>query len=281
MALKLSDIQDAYERYKVDISDVTDTQFIEWCEYIYYFVYEKLKAKDPSLFVSSSIYYTVTSPDTFTLPSNLMDIRQTNCGFYKVTQAKLDFDAQTANYVASETLTGATSGATALITAIDDNGVTGTLTIKNITGIFQDNELITSASGSATANGTPRYEISERIGEVQFGDTEEGYYFEGNEVTFTEKEATYLLKYIPEPHQLTAPTEYFTVDGTVSGIELIKDRHEKFLLRAIDVFYEDWDENAGAESIADFKMVRALGEVLDSYSRTPEVSQMVNPANYY
>lgn len=66
----------------------------------------------------------------------------------------LDYDAQTANFTVGDTLTGGTSGATAVIMADSDSGTTGTLTLGNIVGEFEDNETITDDSGgSATANG--------------------------------------------------------------------------------------------------------------------------------
>jgi hypothetical protein len=66
----------------------------------------------------------------------------------------LAYDTQTANFTLGSTLTGGTSGATALIIADSDSGATGTLTLRDIEGEFEDNEIITDAAGgSATANG--------------------------------------------------------------------------------------------------------------------------------
>lgn len=66
----------------------------------------------------------------------------------------LNYDAQAVNFTVGAKLTGGTSLATAIILQDADAGVTGTLTLGNIVGTFQDNELITdSAGGSATANG--------------------------------------------------------------------------------------------------------------------------------
>lgn len=69
----------------------------------------------------------------------------------------LAYDTQTANFTAGQTLTGASSGATARIQADSDSGATGTLTLTDISGEFIDNEIITDDNGtpgSATANGT-------------------------------------------------------------------------------------------------------------------------------
>lgn len=66
----------------------------------------------------------------------------------------LAYDSQTGNFTVGSTLTGGTSGATATIYADTDIGATGTLTLSNVSGRFEDNEIITdAATGSATANG--------------------------------------------------------------------------------------------------------------------------------
>lgn len=66
----------------------------------------------------------------------------------------LAYDNQTANFTAGDTITGGTSGASARVLADVDAGATGTLTLRDIVGIFQDNEIITGAiGGSAQVNG--------------------------------------------------------------------------------------------------------------------------------
>lgn len=67
----------------------------------------------------------------------------------------LAYDAKTADFTAGETVTGGTSGATATILAvIPATTATGSLKIGPVTGgPFQDNETVTSAGGSADANG--------------------------------------------------------------------------------------------------------------------------------
>lgn len=71
------------------------------------------------------------------------------------------FDAGTAEFFEGETLTGGTSGATATIrrvvmsTGAWDGSAAGYLSVSGISGTFQDNEAVTSASGAAAADGTP------------------------------------------------------------------------------------------------------------------------------
>ena len=67
----------------------------------------------------------------------------------------LAYDGQTVNFTAGKTVTGQTSGATALIITDADSGATGTLTLRDIEGEFIDDEtIIDGAGGTAIANGT-------------------------------------------------------------------------------------------------------------------------------
>ncbi|CAN7598131.1 hypothetical protein LJR234_004619 [Mesorhizobium amorphae] len=66
---------------------------------------------------------------------------------------RLNFDTETVNFVSGQTVTGGTSGATATVVKVVDNGATGSLHIQSITGTYQDNETITgSVAGSAKAD---------------------------------------------------------------------------------------------------------------------------------
>ena len=92
-------------------------------------------------------------------------------GMYHISRAvhrpgsALAYDAQTANFTVGLVITGATSGATARITADADGGGTGTLTVKDIIGVFLDNEIITdSSTGSATVNGTLTHQNAALLG---------------------------------------------------------------------------------------------------------------------
>jgi len=70
----------------------------------------------------------------------------------------LNYDAQTANFTVGEIVTGGTSGATAIILEDNNTGTSGTLTLGNISGVFEDNETITDrGGGSADADGIIDY----------------------------------------------------------------------------------------------------------------------------
>lgn len=79
-------------------------------------------------------------------------------GWYPITSSPvsaLNYDAESSPFTVGETVTGGTSGATAVIIRVVDNGSTGTLFLGAITGgPFQNDEVITdSDGGSATADG--------------------------------------------------------------------------------------------------------------------------------
>jgi len=99
-----------------------------------------------------------------------------------VDRGTLAYDGQTANFTEGATLTGGTSGATALIINDVDGGATGTLTLARITGTFEDDEAITDDNGTpgaAVANGalTPLKDLLVPQGT----DTEYTEFFDGDE----------------------------------------------------------------------------------------------------
>ncbi|KAA5605426.1 hypothetical protein F1188_11020 [Roseospira marina] len=70
--------------------------------------------------------------------------------------ATLPYDNRTTAFSIGSTVQGADSGATALIVADDSDDTTGTLTLYDIIGTFEDNEIITETgetTGSAQVNG--------------------------------------------------------------------------------------------------------------------------------
>ncbi len=70
------------------------------------------------------------------------------------TNGTLDYDAQAGAFEAAETIEGQNSGATATIVSDVDGGTTGTLTLSNVVGVFEDNEtIIGSVIGNAVVNG--------------------------------------------------------------------------------------------------------------------------------
>ncbi|GMB80542.1 hypothetical protein NN6n1_13240 [Shinella zoogloeoides] len=72
----------------------------------------------------------------------------TNSGIYR-----LAFDAEVSPFLPGDTVTGASSSATAKVIHVTSDGDDGVLYITDISGTFTDNETITSANGHATVDG--------------------------------------------------------------------------------------------------------------------------------
>ena len=103
---------------------------------------------------------TVTSGGSFTVMVNGQNVAHYYNGstFYPINSAAVNnvgYDALVTAFSVGETVTGGTSGATAVIVSIVQTSATaGTLRVGAITGgPFQDNEALSSAGGAATANG--------------------------------------------------------------------------------------------------------------------------------
>jgi hypothetical protein len=87
--------------------------------------------------------------------------KSSSSGWTKVTLGHvIDFDAGTDEFVIGETVTGSASTETATIANVvlrsgawGDNDAVGLLVVTSASGTFDDDETITSASGSATVNG--------------------------------------------------------------------------------------------------------------------------------
>lgn len=80
----------------------------------------------------------------------------------------LDYDAETGTFTEGLVVTGGTSGATGTLERLFDDGTTGTMWLRGVSGTFQNDETITDTStGSATSDGT----VSTLIGAITNVDT--------------------------------------------------------------------------------------------------------------
>src|SRR3546814_18776034 len=73
----------------------------------------------------------------------------------------LSYDAEVTPFTEGDTLTGGTSGATGTIVRAIDNGATGVIWLRDVTGTFEDNETITDESGGS---GTTNRSEERRVG---------------------------------------------------------------------------------------------------------------------
>lgn len=110
-------------------------------------------------------------------------------------------------------------------------------------------------------------ELTERrLARTGPGQRELGYYISGSNVTFTGFNSTenYRLRYIPEVSEITATTDTFD----------IPDEFNEYLLMAVDVLYNIWDEQPGAESLSDARFIRELDEFILNTRKEPGAYNM-------
>lgn len=141
------------------------TMLEKWTDDIYIFGYGGTKVAS----------YTKSTDTVTDIKTNFNDIvtdgARYSDGYFFVASPKdkigritrtLDYDGQTGNFTAGLIVTGTISGATALILSDADAGATGTLTLANISGTFQNNEALTdTGTGAAVANGTVTFTYTE------------------------------------------------------------------------------------------------------------------------
>lgn len=95
-----------------------------------------------------------------------------------------------------------------------------------------------------------------------FGSTEQGYYITGGNVVFTgiDNITQFTLRYIPILTTLTLMTETLILDEIY--LEAVRND--------LANFYQEWDENPGAESLANFRFVRTLNELANTIKKAPD-----------
>ena len=80
--IQLSDLRTEFEYVKQDISDVEVAVFISWCNRVMNFVWRKLRANDPDLFLIDQTYSVTSDNQSSSLPSDFGKIDIDGCGIY-------------------------------------------------------------------------------------------------------------------------------------------------------------------------------------------------------
>ena len=106
-----------------------------------------------------------------------------------------------------------------------------------------------------------------------FGSSNRGFYISGGNIVMTPvptKNETLIFRYAPNSPTYTDVTDYFTMDGTSTGVVLIPNEYLHYVQQALVALYEVWDEDLGMEAYADARFVRVLDELLRNIKREPE-----------
>lgn len=273
MAITGTSLKARFARQKKDISDVTDNVLIDWLDDLNRQFYNHLSGLDAERLISVENYTVTTNPQTAALPATFQSVQPWQCGFYKNTPSKIGFDTQTGDFTVGLTLTGGTSGATAVIESIVDNGVTGTLTLSAITGTFQDGEIVTDPSAGRATVDVYAVLTDAKLGRTHPGSTRVGYYLVGANIIFTglSNSDVYTLRYLPKATAITALADELVVP----------DEYINYASKDLDVRYAVWDEDPGAESLADFRFVRTLDELTNNIKKAPDAYGLTDYSSIY
>jgi hypothetical protein len=106
-----------------------------------------------------------------------------------------------------------------------------------------------------------------------FGSSTFGYYINRGNINITPTNfsatKTYTLRYIPLQTTISGMGDYFTLDTTETGQEIIPDEYQDYVIKALDVLYAQWDEDPGSESLSDFRFTRVMDEMLADIKQGP------------
>lgn len=110
---------------------------------------------------------------------------------------------------------------------------------------------------------------SQQLAQTGFGSMQAGFYITGSTIVFTGiTNATYIMRYIPTITTIDAFTDYFTNTTASNGKEVIMPEYDQFAVKALDVFYSQWDEDIPMEGIADARFARIMSETGMDVRRT-------------
>ncbi len=99
-----------------------------------------------------------------------------------------------------------------------------------------------------------------KLRETSVGSGQVGYKISGSDVIITpmpQKSETLIMRYIPKIAVINAMTDNFVLD----------DEYLDQLVDALVVQYYIWDEDTGAEALADQRYVRSLNDIMTNYKR--------------
>lgn len=118
-------------------------------------------------------------------------------------------------------------------------------------GVMGAGLFYTNSTGAITDN---------KLRETSVGSGQIGYKISGSNVIITplpQTSQTLIMRYIPKIDVITEMTDNFVLD----------DEYLDQLIDALDVQYDIWDEDTGAEALADQRYVRSLNDIMTNYKR--------------
>lgn len=110
------------------------------------------------------------------------------------------------------------------------------------------------------SDSTPR---GDKLSMTGYGYLRAGYFISGSNVTFTgiNSSTPFLMRFMPTITTLAAMSDSLEVPA----------EYNLYIMKAFDEIYEQWDEDATLESLADFRLTRTLSELTKTIPRQPTV----------
>jgi len=134
-------------------------------------------------------------------------------------------------------------------------------------------DIASTGMGFFEINASDSSDTDRRLTRTGPGSGQVGYYITGNtNVVFTGMDGSeqFRLRYLPTRTKFTDITDYFTIDGLTGGAVLVPDNKEEYLIQALDVLYNQWDEMTGAEISSDHRFLRAMDNLILNVRREPD-----------
>jgi hypothetical protein len=250
----------------MDTIPASNDKLLEWINYLNRETYRGIVSVAPKKLITRKTLQVVADDPFVSYPSDFKSIRTIGTGIYKVNTSgsyyqAIAYDAQTGDFTVGLVVTGDTSEAYGTIVDIYDDGATGVLTLKDVSGTFEDDEALTDTStGAAVANGTATafYESNEPLTPTGEGSSKVGYWLDGTNSQFVftpmpDGTNHYRLRYIPTLTTLTALT-----DETQ-----IPEEYLEYARNFLNIYLQEYLSNIGGEQNANSRFVKDFNTFLN------------------
>jgi len=251
MSITLDTAYTALEEDLRNIGNVGLNAKLRWAKTVNEQIYDEVINRNPSDYALNNTIQVVENTVEYARSTDFKNRNAPQTGVYKTTLGGTDFgilnfNTETGSFTAGLTVTGATSTATGTIDEVQSSY----LVLSNVSGEFQDNEIITDTStGSATVNDELiAYNRSTELERVtEFGSQNEGFYEDGSNLIITPKPTTTKVlidRYIPKLEAFTALTDTFV------DIPYSEGKYLELLVDLLLIQYYLFDRNDFSEQQA-------------------------------
>lgn len=129
-------------------------------------------------------------------------------------------------------------------------------------------------------NGNP---TESRLPMTNYGSSMRGYWIGGGNINFTgiNSPESFMMRYLPQRARFTSVNNYFTVDGLITGVPIVPDGKMEVIVKGLDTFHKQWDNDPGMESVADQRFIRTLSSLFIEYRNEPSVYVVPQSTNAF